>query len=86
MANDPRRGKACARRQNCTGTPDVHGICYETYGTISLVCSFTPAPSNFYVFTAAKSLAPRARTGATAWTLSGHAGLTRTSTAYLRGR
>ena len=68
------------------GPARVHGICYETYDTVSLVCSFTPAPSNFYVFTAAKSLAPRARIGATARALGDHAGLTRTSTVYLRGR
>ena len=68
------------------GTPDVHGICYETYGTVSLVCNFTPAPSNFYVFTAAKSPAPRACTGATVRALGDYADLTRTSTIYLRGR
>ena len=67
-------------------TPDVLGICYELYGTISLVYSFTAAPSHFYVFTATKSLATRAHTGATAWALSDYAGLTRTSTVYLRGR
>ena len=78
--------KAYARRQICTNTPDVLGICYELYGTISLVYSFIATPSHFYVFTATKSLAPRARTGATARALSDHAGLTRTSTAYLRGR
>jgi len=85
-ANGPRRGRACARRQICTGTPEVLDNLREHQSTISSVYRSTTAPSHFYFFTAAKSLAPRARTGATARALSDHAGLTRTSTAYLRGR
>ena len=79
-------GETRARRQTCKNVPELFGIYYELYGTVSLVYNFTSAPSHFYVFTATKSLAPRARTGATVRVLSDHAGLTRTSTAYLRGR
>jgi len=67
-------------------TPNVFGNLHEHQSTIPSVYRFTSAPSHFYVFTATKSLATRARTGATAWALSDYAGLTRTSTVYLRGR
>ena len=76
MANGPRMGKACARRQNCTGTPDILGICYELYGTVSLVYHFTPAPSPFF-FTARRSLAIQTthrRNGAALDAYVGHPG------------
>ena len=70
----------------CKNVPALFGICYKLYGTISLVYSFTFTSSPSFFFTMVQSLSTRARTDATARALSGHASLTRTSTAYLRGR
>ena len=34
----------------CTDVPELFGICYKLYGTISLVYSFTDTPSKLLIF------------------------------------
>ena len=73
-ASGPRRGKACARRQLCMGTPERFDICYKLYGTILLVYIFTDTPSELLVLSLATPPRPPAHTGATGLAPATHAG------------
>ena len=77
MANGPRMGRPARVGKNARTPPDELSICYELYGTISLVYRFTPAPSHFFFFTARRSLAIQSthrRDGAALDAYVGHPG------------
>ena len=58
----------------CTDVPELFGICYKLYGTISLVYSFTNTPSELLVLSLATPPRPPAHTGATGLAPVTHAG------------
>ena len=79
-------GEARARWRLCTDTPALQRIRNKLWVPISTVYVFTTAPSNFYVFPAVKSLAIQSMHRRDGAALDDYAGLTWTSTVYLRGR
>ena len=58
----------------CTDVPELFGICYKLYGTISLVYSFTDTPFELLVLSLATPLRPPAHTGAMGLAPATHAG------------
>ena len=58
----------------CTDVPELFGICYKLYGTISLVYSFTDTPFELLVLSLATPLRPPTHTGAIGLAPVTHAG------------